>query len=253
MISVIIIAKNEAKKIRRCLESVAWADEIIVLDSGSADNTVAIAREYTDRVYETDWAGYGIQKQRALAYANQPWILNLDADETVEEPLKNEILRAIANTKNQAYRIQIQMSFYGKRLRYSSTTRRVRLFRKDSGYYSDDLVHEKVLLNPKTQVGSLKHPIIHCCYEDLSQVLDKINLYSSYSAKLRHDADKKTSMLRIFSGSLWMFVRCYFLQLGFLDGRDGFLFAVINAQSSFYRGIKLIYPDHAFHHISKIN
>ncbi len=120
MLSVIIIAKNEAYHLRRCLNSVRFADEIIVLDSGSTDDTMAIAADYTDKVYATDWQGYGIQKQRALAYATQDWVLNLDADEVVDEKLAAWLLAAIATDKADAYKIPIRMHFYGKPLRFSA-------------------------------------------------------------------------------------------------------------------------------------
>ena len=244
MLSVIIIAKNEQLNIRHCLESVRWADELIVLDSGSTDDTVAIAREFTDKVFSTDWQGYGIQKQRALDHATGHWVLNLDADESVDEQLKQQIIHVMASKKYDACRIPIQMYFCDKPLRFSSSpSRHVRLFKREGARYSEDIVHEKIVLPENARIGQLVAPIEHHSFQDLSHALYKINRYSSYSAKIRLKKNSNASMCKTLTSSTWMFLRCYFLQRGFLDGREGFLFALLNAQGSFYRGIKQLYPD----------
>lgn len=244
MLSVMIIAKNEADNIERCLRSVAFADEIVVLDSGSEDNTVSLAKQYTNKVYETDWPGYGQQKQRALEYCNGDWILNLDADECVSETLQRAIIKNIQTNNKDAYRIPIIMHFYGKPLPHcSSPSRHARLFKRVGAHFSNDIVHEKIILPSDSKIGQLKEPILHQSFQDISHVLTKINRYSSYSAKIRLRDNKKGSLWITFAKSLWMFARCYLLQRGFLDGRAGFLFAVFNAQGTFYRGIKQLYPD----------
>lgn len=244
MLSVVVIAKNEERNIGRCLESVQWADEIIVLDSGSEDNTVAIANAYTDKVFSTDWQGYGIQKQRALARATGEWVLNLDADESVSEALKQTIIAAISSNTFDAFRIPIRMFFYGKALRYSSSPKRhIRLFRREGARYSDDIVHEKIVLPPQARVGKIHETIQHHSFQDVSHALYKINRYSSYSAEIRLKEKKKVGLLKTLLGTSWMFFRCYVLQRGFLDGRAGFLFAILNAQGTFFRGIKQIYCD----------
>ncbi|KTD18912.1 glycosyltransferase family 2 protein [Legionella jordanis] len=244
MLSVIIIAKNEEANIRRCLDSVKWADEIIVLDSGSSDMTVAIAKEYTDKVYCTDWQGYGVQKQRALNYARGDWVLNLDADESVCQSLQAAIVQAIQSDEADAYRIPICMNFYGKPLRFSSSPKRhVRLFKRSGARYSDDIVHEKIVLPAHARIKQFRIAIQHHSFRDVSHALYKLNKYSSYSAKIRIEQQKKNNFLKILGSSSWMFFRCYFLQRGFLDGKAGFLFAVINAQGAFYRGIKQHYHD----------
>ncbi|MFW2569313.1 glycosyltransferase family 2 protein [Legionella sp. 29fVS95] len=252
MLSVIIIAKNEEANIRRCLESVQWADEIVVLDSGSSDNTVAIAEEYTKKVYCTDWQGYGVQKQRALAYATGDWVLNLDADEWVDAGLKETIIDAINSDAADAYRIPICMSFYGQPLRFSSSPKRhVRLFKRVGARYSEDIVHEKVLLPATARISRIKQGIMHNSFQDVSHALYKINRYSSYSAKIKIEAKKSPSFGKTLLGTGWMFFRCYFLQRGFLDGKAGFLFAVFNAQGTFYRGIKQLYRDAQFEKLPK--
>lgn len=245
MLSVIIITKNEANNLRRCLESVSWADEIIVLDSQSSDNTLEIAREYTQKAYlSEDWQGYGIQKQRALMLASGDWILNLDADESITEDLKEVILKAMSEDKADAYQIPIVMHFYGRDLPHSSSpTRHVRLFKRQGATYSPDRIHEKILLPKQARIAKLKLPIAHHSFQDVSHALYKINRYSSYSAKIRRQSMKSVGLTKILMGTSWMFFRCYILQRGFLDGVSGFLLAIFKAQGTFYRGIKQVYPD----------
>ncbi|MCX7117629.1 MAG: glycosyltransferase family 2 protein [Legionellales bacterium] len=248
MLSVVVIAKNEEANIRRCLESVLWADEIIVLDSGSRDHTVNIAKEYTDKVYTSDaseWRGFGVQKQRALSYATSSWILNLDADEFVDERLKQALIRATTVDEADAYRIAIRMYFYGKTLRYSSSPKRhIRLFKREGASYSHDIVHEKIILPKAARIRQLQEPIMHHSFQDISHVLYKMNRYSSYSAKIRISEKRTASLLKTLIGTGWMFFRCFFVQRGFLDGREGFLLAFFSAQGTFYRGVKQLYPDH---------
>ncbi|ASQ46364.1 glycosyltransferase family 2 protein [Legionella clemsonensis] len=253
MLSVIIIAKDEEANIRRCLESVQWADEIIVLDSGSTDNTVAIAKEFTHHVYCTDWQGYGIQKQRALSYATGDWVLNLDADESIGSELREAIKKAIKGNEAEAYRIPICMKFYGKLLRFSSSPKRhIRLFKRAGAHYSDDIVHEKIILPSTARIGRLKLAIQHHSFQDVSHALYKVNKYSSYSAKIRIEQQRSPGFIKILLGTLWMFFRCYFLQRGFLDGKAGFLLAALNAQGTFYRGIKQLYRDTRVDHLPNI-
>lgn len=245
MLSVIIIAKNEETNIRRCLESVRFANEIIVLDSGSEDNTLAIAKEYTDKVYSSeDWQGYGIQKQRALSLATGDWVLNLDADESISAELQKAIKSAIASNEADAYRIPICMNFDGIPLRFSSSPKRhARLFKRENAHFSTDIVHEKIILPKEARIGRLKQAIMHHSFRDISHALYKMNRYSSYSAKIKIKNDNQASFGKTVLGTGWMFFRCYILQKGFMDGKVGFLFAVMNAQGTFFRGMKQIYKD----------
>lgn len=253
MLSVMIICKNEAANIARCLQSVQFADEIIVLDSGSTDNTVAIAKQFTDKVSVTDWPGYGVQKQRALSMATGDWVLNLDADESISEELQQEIKQAMSANLADAYRVPIRMVFYNKALNYSgSPSRHVRLFKRTNAVFSTDIVHEKIILPPNIKIGKLKQAIMHHSFQDVSHVLDKINKYSSYSAKICLESNKQIGLTRTLLNTSWMFVRCYLLQRGFLDGRAGFLFALFSAQGAFYRGIKQIYSDANLHQLPKV-
>ncbi|MFI4962343.1 MAG: glycosyltransferase family 2 protein [Legionellales bacterium] len=242
-VSVIVIVKNEEDNLRRCLRSVQWANEIIVLDSGSLDNSVAVAKEFTDKVFQTDWEGYGVQKQRALERATSTWVLNLDADESVTEELKTAICSAIEQDHVDAYRIPILLNFYGKSLYYSwSPKRHIRLFKRLGAKYSDNIIHEAIILPPKAKTARLKKAIQHHSFQDISHALHKMNTYSSYSATMRKK-NRAPSFIKSLFGSWWMFFRCYIIQGGILEGRDGFVLAVLSAQGSFYRGIKMLYPD----------
>lgn len=254
MLSVIVITKNEENNIRRCLESVRWADEIIVVDSGSSDNTVTIAKNYTSKVYEMDWQGYGIQKQRALEKATGDWVLSLDADESVSPSLCKAIQDVIASNEVQACRIPIQMHFYNKPLRFSySPSRHIRLFKREGASYGKDIVHEKISLPKHLIVKQLHSPILHNSFKDLSHALYKMNHYSSYTAKIRIENRKKASFSKTMLGTLWMFTRCYFLQGGFMDGKAGFMMACLNAQGTFYRGMKQIYQDVQLNALPEVN
>ena len=244
MLSVIIIACNEENQIARCIQSVAWAKQIVVVDSGSKDNTVAIAKSLDAQVIETDWPGFGIQKQRALNFATEEWVLNLDADEVVSDALRQEICTVIQQDKADAYRSPIYLNFYGKSLYYSwSPKHHVRLYKRLGARYTDAIVHESIMLPPQARLGQLKEGIQHHSIQDITHALHKMNVYSSCSAAMRKQQRGTPSLLKVVLSACWMFFRCYILQGGFLEGKDGFLLAVLSAEGSFYRGIKMIYHD----------
>ena len=176
--------------------------------------------------------------------ASGDWILNLDADEVITEALRDEILAAISRDQMSGFRVPIRMYFYGKALRFSAGPQRhVRLFKRLGARFSNDLVHEKILLPENSQLGRLKNPILHHSFRDVSHALAKMNLYSSYSARIRIDAKKRHTLTQTVLSSLWMFFRCYILQRGFLDGKPGLVLALFQAQGSWYRGIKQLYRD----------
>lgn len=233
-LSVIIITKNEANNIRRCLESVKFANEIIILDSGSTDNTINICREYTDKVYETDWPGYGPQKNRALKKATGEWVLSIDADEWVSDGLKQEIITAI-NTKDAlAYFMPRRWIVCGKHIKHGDWGHDnvLRLFVRKQGHFTDVIVHEGVRVKGKTK--KFKQPLFHNSILEITKGLEKMNLYSSLSAQKKKQNGGKTSLFKAITHGGWMFLRSYILRLGFLDGKIGFLTAFINAEHSFY-------------------
>jgi glycosyltransferase involved in cell wall biosynthesis len=243
MISVMIITLNEEKQIARCIQSVAFASEIIVVDSGSIDNTVAIAKSLGAKVFVTDWPGYGAQKQRALDLCSEEWVLSLDADEFLETGASDIILQQIRTTSMDAFKLPIRMVFHKQTMRFAnSDNKHIRLFKKSSAHFSPDKVHEKVLLKSPGLCGLIPATILHESYEDWHDALYKMNLYSSLSAnKSRKNAKKYLS--KAIAASLWLFLRNYLFKLWFLDGQAGFLLAIYQAQGSWYRYIKQMYPN----------
>ena len=241
-LSVVVITKNEAATIRRCLESVAWADEIVVLDSGSSDDTVAICRQLGAQAHvATDWPGFGAQKNRALARASSDWVLSLDADEWVSAGLRAEIEAAMAALgPHAAFKMPRLSSYCGRFLRHSHwwPDYVTRLFRRGKARFSEDLVHERLLVEGST--GALRQPLLHEAFEDLEEVLRKVNDYSSAGAAMLRRRGKSASLADAVLHGGWTFVRTYFLRAGFLDGRAGFMLAVSNAEGAYYRYLKLM-------------
>jgi glycosyltransferase involved in cell wall biosynthesis len=239
-LSVIIITKNEADCIRRCLESVKWATEIIVYDNNSQDETVAICREYTPHVFITeDWPGYGAQKNRALAKAQCEWVLSLDADEYLSAPAQVEIQTLLSSEPLcDAYEIPFVNYFCGKAIRHGDWGhhRVLRLFNREKRHITDYIVHEGVRTSGK--MGRLKNPVFHDSFASLEEAVNKMNLYTSLTAKMRQAKGKRSSIFKAVTASSWVFFRSYLLRLGFLDGNAGFLHATYLAQNSFYRHIK---------------
>lgn len=240
-LSVILITHNEAENIVDCLASVAFADEWIVLDSGSTDDTVALARAAGARVeVSADWPGFGPQKNRALELATGDWVFSIDADERVTPELAREIQAVVAGEGAlTGYTVPRLSSFCGRFIRHSGwwPDRVLRLFRRGSARFSDAIVHEKVV--PQESPGKLQAPLLHYTYPDLESALTKMNRYSSDAARAMYDRGKRTSLPGILGRSVWTFIRIYGLRRGFLDGRHGVLLAVVAAMGSFSRYAKL--------------
>lgn len=240
MLSVIIITKNEQAHIAACIESVSFADEIIVLDSGSTDETCAIARRLGAQVYHTThWPGFGPQKNKALDLATKEWVLSIDADERVPTELAVEIQRAIQTSTAQAYTVARMSCFGGRWIKHSGwwPDTLVRLFKRDQGRFKDVSVHESVIVEGPTQ--ALSGHLLHYPYDSLEMLIDKTNQYSSAAALQLHERGKKISILGIIAKSFWTFIRIYLIRRGFLDGRQGFILAAVAASGSFFRYSKL--------------
>ena len=241
-ISVIIITKNAGATIRRCLESVAWADEVVVIDSGSSDDTLDICRALGAKVSVTiDWPGFGPQKNRALDAATGDWLFNIDADEWVTPKLGEEIRTAVARGGvAAAFALPRRSSFCGRYMKHSGwwPDYVVRLFRRGYARFSDDQAHERLIVNGATH--KLKNPLMHEAITTMDQMLGKMNLYSTASARMLHSSGRKASLLKAVFHGCWAFFRTYILRLGFLDGREGFILAVANAEGSYYRYVKLM-------------
>jgi glycosyltransferase involved in cell wall biosynthesis len=241
-LSAIIITKNEERNISICLESVAWAGEIIVVDSGSTDNTVAICKELGAKVLVMDWPGFGPQKNRALSLATGDWVLSLDADERVSPELCSEIQAAIANPGEAVAFCMPRLSSYcGRFMRHGGwwPDLVVRLFRRGNARFSEARVHEQVVVEGR--IGRLRSHLLHESFHDPVEVLEKVNRYSSEGARMLAERGRRASVATAIVHGLWAFIRTYILKRGFLDGREGFAMAVSTAEVSYYRYLKLMY------------
>ncbi len=241
-VSITVITKNEETSIRRCLDSVAWADEVIVLDSGSSDRTVEISRELGAKVTVTkDWPGFGAQKNRALELSTGDWVLSLDADEWVSAELRDEIRVAIADAHGaSAFRLPRRSSFCGRYMRHSGwwPDHVIRLFRRGAARFSDDIVHERLIV--RGAVETLRNPLMHETYVDLEEMLEKFNSYSSLGARTLHERGVHGGLAKAVFHGVAAFLRTYLLRRGVLDGREGFLLAVANAEVAYYKYVKLL-------------
>ena len=240
-LSVILITKNEEANLKDCLESVSFANEIIIVDSQSTDQTISIAQSFGAKVeITTDWPGFGPQKNRALALATQDWVLSIDADERVTPELKEEIL-AVMHSGNSfdCYAIPRSSWYCGRFMKHSGWYPDYvdRLFKRGTAQFSDHLVHERLL--PQGNVGRLKHHFLHYSFRDFSQVLKKIDTYSTASAEDAFKRGKRSSISKAVSHAIWAFIRTYIIRLGFLDGSQGLALAISNAEGTYYRYIKI--------------
>lgn len=246
-LSVIVITRDEEANIADCLASVAFARETIVVDSGSRDRTVEIARAAGARVLETaDWPGFGPQKNRALDLATQPWVLSIDADERVTPRLRDQIVTLLqAGTPGaDAYAIPRRSSYCGRYMSHSGwyPDRVLRLFRRGAGRFSEDAVHERLLTNGTP--GRLDGDLLHSTYPDLETMLDKLNRYSTASAGMLHASGRRSSLAGAVARGLWAFFRTYVLRSGWRDGRMGFVLAVSVAEGTYYKYLKLWLRSH---------
>jgi glycosyltransferase involved in cell wall biosynthesis len=241
-LSVIIIAKNEEQRICRMLDSVHFADEIIVVDGGSTDATVheAIARGAVVHVH-ADWNGFGAQRNRALGYATQDWVLALDCDEWITGRLREELISTIRSPRADAYRIPRVSFLCGRRVRHSGwwPDYVTRLFRRGTATFSDHIVHERLL--HQGSLGTLHSPLMHETHRTIDEALSKMNRYSSDSAQGLAARHRRGGIMVGLLRAAWMFFRTYVLHRGVLDGREGFLIAIINAETTFWRYAKVPY------------
>ncbi|OOF85021.1 glycosyltransferase [Rodentibacter ratti] len=239
-ISVAMIVKNEEQDLALCLETVKdWVDEIIILDSGSTDNTKEIALSYGAKFYEnTDWPGFGKQRQIAQQYVTSDYVLWLDADERVTLELRQSIQGAVQqNSENTVFEIPRISEVFGRKIRHSGwyPDYVVRLYRTDYAGYNDALVHEKVRYPKNTRIEKLTGDLEHFTYKNLHHYLVKSAGYAKAWADQRQAKGKKATLWQGISHGIGCFMKMYFLKAGFLDGKQGFLLAILSAHSTFVK------------------
>jgi glycosyltransferase involved in cell wall biosynthesis len=235
-LSVVVITRNEEHNLPRCLGSVSWADEIIVLDNESTDNTRELASSLGAQVYTTEWRGYGPAKQEAVNKATGDWVLSIDADEEVSAELAEEIKAITANGVSQAgFLIPRRTRFLGRWIYHCGwyPDPVLRLFRREAGNFSDAVVHEGVEL--EGEVGRLKHELLHYSYPTLETYFEKFNRYTTLAAEESYAAGKRAGWYELMVRPVSAFLKHYFLKRGFLDGLEGFL---VSALSSSYVLVK---------------
>ncbi len=261
-LSVVIITLNEIASIGATLDSVRFADQVVVLDSGSTDGTVKFCRDWGAQVeVSTDWPGFGPQKNRALAFATGEWVLSLDADEVVSAALAQRIRQIVAGQSAAttsaavatgqtelsaaeqamvAWHLPRASSYCGRVLRHGGwwPDHVLRLSRRAGARFTDDLVHER-LLPPSGPVGTLAEPLAHATYTSLEEVLAKVDRYSSEGARQAFAAGKRCGFGKAVGHGLWAFLRTWLIRASILDGAHGFMLAVSNAEATYYRYAKL--------------
>lgn len=240
-LSAVVITLNEEDRIRDCLAGVAWADEIVVVDAGSDDKTVAIAREFTDHVVVRPWEGFAAQKNFAIERARGEWILSLDADEQVEPALRAEIAGVLANPGAFAgFRLARRNMMWGRWIRHGRLYPdwQLRLFRRGRGRFVERAVHESVSVDGP--VGRLATPLLHHSYRDVSDFLRRADRYSTLAAEeWARTGGGRFHPMQLVTAPLGRFLSMYVLHRGFLDGWRGFLLAVLYAYYVFVRAAKI--------------
>jgi glycosyltransferase involved in cell wall biosynthesis len=241
-LSAIVITRNEAHNLHDCLQSMrGLVDEIIVVDSQSTDATVAIAQQHGAKVAQpVDWPGFGPQKNRALDMATCEWVFSIDADERVTPDLAAEIKQVLqTGHPAAAYKLPRLSSYCGKFIHHAGWQPDyvLRLFRRGTAKFSDDLVHERVVT--ELSVVALHNYLLHYSYLNFSQVLSKVDAYSTASAKQAFARGKRSSFSGALGHGAWAFFRTYVTRRGFMDGAHGLALSISNAETSYYKYLKL--------------
>ena len=239
-LSAVLIARNAAVVLAPCLESLAFADEIVVVDSGSSDGTAEIARRYGARLVQKEWLGFGRQKQYAVDQARHDWVLCLDADETVSPQLAASIQAALAAPVSPVYRMPRRNRFLGRWLSHGEgyPDWSPRLFNRMNARWSDDLVHEKVLY--AVTPGTLQGDLMHDSSDDLTAYLDRQNRYTTLAARQAYELGRSAGFFHLLMSPVVRFFKFYVFRLGFLDGMPGLVHISIGCINSYLKYAKLI-------------
>ncbi len=240
-LTVIVPCKNEAKNLRACLDTVRWADELMVVDSGSTDDSVAIAREYTDRVLEHEYVNSATQKNWAIPQAAHEWVMIIDCDERATPELQAEIKALLTGQPDQdGYVIYRRNWFFGRPIRFCGweSDDVLRLFKRDQGRYEDKHVHANVVI-ASGRVGHLRGQLHHHTYRSFDQYLEKFGRYTTWSALDARARGERASAWNLLARPLFRFFRQYVLRQGFRDGLAGLILCGLAAFNVFMRYAKL--------------
>ena len=230
-LSIVIITKNEEKFIFDALKSAVFADEVLILDSGSEDQTCNIAKEIGARVEQQAWLGFGAQKNKAVELADNDWVFVLDADERITPELRDEIISTLKNPQFNGYRIARLNNFFGKNIRHCGLypDYSIRLFNRQKGKFNDVPVHESVQIQGNTD--KLKNHMLHLAFDTVEEFSNKQKKYAELSQK-----DK--NLIKAFISPIWTFLKIYIIRLGFVEGWRGFIIAKVYAQYTFWKYFK---------------
>ena len=240
-LSVLIPTNNEEDNIRDCIESVKWADEILIVDSFSSDRTLEIAKEYTDRIIQHEYINSATQKNWAIPQAKYEWVLIVDSDERVTKELREEIEKALSGDSDdiKGYYIPRKNFFLGKEIKHGGWDFKhdlnLRLFKRDSGRYENKEVHADIISRGKT--GRIKSPFLHYSYKSIDQYLKKLARYTDWAAQDVAKKGKNISWVKVLLRPFGTFIKMFILKLGFLDGFHGLILALF---SSYYVYIKYV-------------
>jgi glycosyltransferase involved in cell wall biosynthesis len=242
MISAVIITKNEAHIIGRTLESLhGIVDEIIVVDSGSTDETIAICKNHHARVIQTSWDGYGLNKNKGIRVAKNDWILNVDADEIIGPELKKNILEIILDKENIVYVFNFLNFYCNKPIKYGvwKNDKHIRLYNRKKVIWKDMAVHEELLLPEDVQMQSIRGKLFHYTYSNYYEYINKSVNYAKLSAEKYYLKKKKSGFIKLYIAPPFSFIKNFFFRLGFLDGWEGFVICKTNAWYSFIKYVFL--------------
>lgn len=230
-LSIVIITKNEEKFIFDALKSAVFADEVVILDSGSEDQTCNIAKKIGARVEQQAWLGFGAQKNKAVELADNDWVFVLDADERITPELRDEIISTLKNPQFDGYRIARLNNFFGKNIRHCGLypDYSIRLFNRQKGKFNDVPVHESVQIQGNTD--KLKNHMLHLAFDTVEEFSNKQKKYAELSQK-----DK--NLIKAFISPIWTFLKIYIIRLGFVEGWRGFIIAKVYAQYTFWKYFK---------------
>jgi len=239
-ISACIITKNEEENIERCLLSLDWVDEIIIVDSGSEDSTKEICKKYQCRFFETKWLGFGKTKKFAVSKSTNNWILSIDADEEISIELKYKIQAFLKSPVLSGVYIKRISYYLGNQIRFCGWQNDypLRIFDKRKANFNENLVHESVVIE-EGNTSKFKEPIFHHPYKNINEHLKKINFYTELSAQSLSQSGKRSNPIYAISSALVKFIKMYVIKLGFLDGLNGLTLSIISSYSSLIKYLKL--------------